>query len=207
MFHKFKLQKKYLAFGIIVPVLLATAFINVPCPVCQGTGEISTTGMKDVTIVSYTFSLKTSKDIVGCVSYRLFVYDVVMTLKNVSPDIDAQGYILMGLVDAKTSLLLASQPRVVVVPKDTQYTLAFSITFTTSLESSTDTTLTGKTIDTPIKCPVCGGTGKLALNRLPVVNLLNKSFMTGQQVSLPNVDAQGADSVYSPWDTTNPLDT
>ena len=207
MFHNFNVQKKYLAFGIIVPLLLATAFIKVPCPVCHGTGDISNTGMKDVTIVSDSFGLKTPVDVVGCVNYRLFVCDVVMTLQNSSQDIDAVGYVLLGLVDSKTSMLLALQPYVIVAPKNTEYTLSFTISFTTTLESSRDVIVTGKILDTPIPCPVCGGTGRLSLNRLPLVNLLNGKALVGQQGALPNVNAQGADMPTSPWDTSNPLDT
>jgi hypothetical protein len=207
MFHNFNFQKKYLAFGIIVPLLLTTAFIKVPCPVCHGTGDISNTGMKDVTIVSDSFALKTAEDIVGCVNYRLYVYDVVMTLQNSSQDIDAQGYVLLGLVDSKTSVLLAMQPKGIVAPKNTEYTLAFTITFTTTLDSPRNTIVTAKTLDTQTPCPVCGGTGQLSLNRLPLVSLLNGKALAGQQVVLPNVNAQGADSPGSPWDTSNPLDT
>jgi hypothetical protein len=206
MLHKnnFRLQKKYLAFGIIVPLLLATALIDVPCPVCHGTGSISSTGMENVSIVANSFTLKTSGDVHGCVEYRAYVYDVVLTLKNTSPDVDAFGYVMLGLVDNKDGKLLATQYSVVVVPKNAQNTVAFTTTFTTSLDSPAATNVTAETVVTKRPCPVCGGTGKIALNRLPLVNLLNKSFTAGQQVELPNLSPIGADS---PWDTSNPLDT
>src|SRR5450759_58186 len=107
--NNFKVQKKYLAFGVIVPMLLATAFIKVPCPVCKGTGNISSTGMENVTIVSESFTLKTTGDVHGCVEYRAYVYDVVLTLKNASIDKDAVGYVMLGLVDSNDSKLLATQ--------------------------------------------------------------------------------------------------
>jgi hypothetical protein len=207
--NNFKVQKKYLAFGVIVPMLLATAFIKVPCPVCKGTGNISSTGMENVTIVSESFTLKTTGDVHGCVEYRAYVYDVVLTLKNASidsniPDKDAMGYVMLGLVDSKDSKLLATQYSVVVVPKNAQNTVAFTTTFTTSLDSPAATNVTAETVNTTKLCPVCGGTGKISLNRLPLVNLMNKSFTAGQQIDLPNLSPIGADS---PWDTSNPLDT
>jgi hypothetical protein len=39
---KLKFQKKYLAFFTLVPILAATAFIQVPCPVCGGTAIFPT---------------------------------------------------------------------------------------------------------------------------------------------------------------------
>jgi hypothetical protein len=206
MFHKnnLKVQKKYLAFGLIVPLMLATALIRVPCPVCHGTGEISSTGMENVSIVSDSFTLKTTGDVHGCVEYRAYVYDVVITLKNTSLDKDAVGYVMLGLVDSKDSKLLATQYSVVVVPKNAQNTVAFTTTFTTSLDSPAATNVTAETVVMQTACPVCGGSGKISLNRLPLVNLLNKSFTAGQVVDLPNLSPIGADS---PWDTSNPLDT
>ena len=202
--NNFKVQKKYMAFGIMVPLLLATAVIKVPCPVCGGTGSISSTGMENVSIVSESFTLKTTGDVHGCVEYRAYVYDVVLTLKNTSLDKDAVGYVMLGLVDSNDSKLLATQYSVVVVPKNAQNTVAFTTTFTTSLDSPAATNVTAETVVTQRPCPVCGGSGKIALNRLPLVNILNKSFTAGQQIELPNLSPIGADS---PWNTSNPLDT
>jgi hypothetical protein len=148
--------------------------------------------------------LKTSGDVHGCVEYRAYVFDVVLTLKNTSTEKDAVGYVMLGLVDSKDSKLLATQYSVVVVPKNAQNTVSFTTTFTTSLDSPAATNVTAETVNTQRPCPVCGGTGKISLNRLPLVNLLNKSFTAGQQIDLPNLAPIGADS---PWDTSNPLDT
>ena len=83
-------------------------------------------------------------------------------------------------------------------------TVAFTTTFTTSLDSPAATNVTAEPVLLKKACPVCGGSGRISLNRLPLVNLMNKSFTAGQQIELPNLSPIGADS---PWDTSNPLDT
>ena len=88
--------------------------------------------------------------------------------------------------------------------KNAQNTVAFTTTFTTLLDSPAATNVTAETVVTQRPCPVCGGSGKISLNRLPLVNILNKSFTAGQQIELPNLSPIGADS---PWNTSNPLDT
>ena len=50
--RRLKFQKKYLAFFTVVPLLIVTTMVEVNCPVCDGTGHMtSNPGMENVRLV------------------------------------------------------------------------------------------------------------------------------------------------------------
>ena len=87
----FKLQKKHLAFFTIVPLLLTTAVIRVPCPVCEGKGTVSNTGMNTVRVIDVASTIKDVYVMDTCLNYRIYNVDVKVTLQNDSTERRREG--------------------------------------------------------------------------------------------------------------------
>ena len=184
-----KVQKRYVAFFAVVPLLFLLAFIKVPCPVCDGTGEISTTGMGDVAVIHVDASLTSVGTVEGCVNFVAYYYKVVLTLQNRDTKIDANGYIQLGLVDYKTSKLLSSQYVLVSVPANMQLTTTFNTTFTVGVDAPVTTNVTANLILANAKCLACSGTGEVALNQLPLLKAIEETYVKEQQVAVYPIEA------------------
>ena len=185
MFKKIhlKLQKKYFAFFTIVPLLAITALIKTPCPVCDGAGSISSSGMGQVSIVKTDSSLVSIGDRQGCLNYRVYAYNVVVTLRN-GGIIEGLGYIRVGLIDYTTSRVLSTQYYQVYVPANSQASNAFQAIFTIGLDSPTTTMVQAETVLTSTKCKACDGTGHVALNNLLFARGLKKSILDSQRLAV-----------------------
>ena len=98
MFKRIRLQKKYIAFLTVVPLLLSTALIQVECPVCDGTGYVhSTPGMEDVELVDIdSEEVEVIRD--ACGMFLLYHYVIDLEFKNQGYQ-DTIGYIKLVLVD------------------------------------------------------------------------------------------------------------
>jgi hypothetical protein len=179
----FKLQKKYFAFFTIVPLLLITALIRVPCPVCDGTGSISSTSMDKVTIVKTDSTLTFTGQTEGCLNYRTYKYNVVIDMLNAGA-VDALGYVKVALVDYVTSRVMSTQFYQVYVPANTSATNAFQAVFTVALDSPSTTAVQAEVVPAAVKCKTCSGTGKVALNYLLLARALKKSILEHQQVAM-----------------------
>jgi len=181
----FKIQKKFLAFFGVVPLLLATALIQVPCPVCGGTGYVSSTGMAEVSILSMS-STQQSVFMVGCNTYRVYNTDVTMTLQNKGKD-NANGYVSLYLIDFKTSKILDTQFAIVSVPAETVTTTTVTVYFHVVAvdDPQQATNVTATVLDGNVPCKACNGTGKVALNAWPLYNGIKDSFKQTQVVVTP----------------------
>jgi hypothetical protein len=179
---KFKFQKKYFAFFTIVPLLLITALIRVPCPVCDGTGSISGTGMDQVSIVKTDSSLISVGQVEGCLNYRIYRYNVVLDMLN-GGAINANGYVKVALYDTVTSKVMSTQYYSVLVLANTSSTNAFQAVFTVALDSPTTTAVRAEVVKSAVKCKTCSGTGKIAINYLPLAQALKKSILENQQIA------------------------
>jgi hypothetical protein len=181
---KLKIQKKYVAFFTVVPLLLLLAIIKEPCPVCEGSGSLYNNRMGQVAIMSVDSSLKTVGTIEGCVNYIIYNYDVVLTLQNNGKLLDASGYVRLGLVDYKTSKLLSSQYTLVEVPASSLVQTFTTTQFIIGLDSPKTTRVTAEIALGDSNCQACGGKGSVALNNVPLVNAMKKSFAEGQRVGI-----------------------
>lgn len=175
----FRFQKKYFAFFAIVPLLTVSAIIRMPCPVCGGTGEISSTGMGLVSILKTDSTLLSVGDFQGCLDYRTYTYNVVMVLQNAGP-VDATGYVRVGLIDYTTSRILSTQYSQVYVPANTVASTAFKSIFAVSLTSPTTTKVAAQTMLNNVPCEACSGTGMVALNYWPFAQILAKKIIESQ---------------------------
>ena len=179
-----KVQKRYVAFFTMVPLLFLLGFIKVPCPICDGTGTISTTGMGQVAVIHVDATLKSVGTIEGCVNFVLYNYGVTLTLQNKDTQIDAYGYVQLGLVDYKSGKLLASQYVLVGVPANMEVQTTFSTSFSVGVDAPITTRVTAAVVLNNAPCLACNGTGKVALNQLPLLNAMKETYVKEQQISV-----------------------
>lgn len=184
-----KVQKKYVAFFTVAPLLLLTAIIKVPCPVCDGTGTISTTGMSQVAIIHVDATLQSVGTIQGCVNFVLYNYSVSLTMQNRDTQLDANGYVQLGLTDYKTSKLLSSQYVLVDVPANMEITTTFNTSFSVGVDAPITTQVTAGVILNNAPCDACNGTGKVALNQLLLLEAMKQTYVKKQQVSVYQITA------------------
>jgi hypothetical protein len=180
---RFKFQKKYFAFFTLMPLLLVTALIRVPCPVCGGTGTISSTGMDKVSIINTDSTLISTRQVEGCLNYRVFQYNVVVNMLN-GGAVEADGYVKVALIDSVTSRVISSQLYQVYVPANTSATNAFQAVFSVPLDTPSNTAVQAEVVLLSTDCKVCGGTGKVALNYLPLAKALKQGILESQQINL-----------------------
>jgi len=178
------MKKKYIAFFTIVPLLLLLAIIKVPCPICDGSGSIYNNRMGQVAIIKVDSSLQSVGTIEGCINYIVYTYNVVLTLQNNGQLLDASGYVRLGLVDYKTSKLLNSQYTLVDVPASSQIQTFSTTQFMIGLNSPTTTAVTAEIILGDSDCQACNGTGSVALNYVPLVTSMKKTFAEVQRVGV-----------------------
>jgi len=183
--NKFKLQKKYLAFFTIVPLLAATAFIKAPCPTCHGEGIISNTGMDEVYITQLT-SNEVRIFLAGCDTYRVYQYEITLTLENYA-DHDAGGYVNLALIDYFASLKLDTQYIIVQVPAHTSVEHVCYIYFMTgnTIDLPNRTDIQAEVLKNNMDCKACSGTGGVALNAWALSRNIRDVLLAGQRVDTP----------------------
>ena len=194
---KLKFQKKVLAFFGIVPLLISTALIQAPCPVCGGTGVISSTGMAEVTLISDpTFALRTTW-LVTCNTYRVYQMDVTLTLQNAGKD-DANGFVSLDLIDVASGKVLDAENVIVEVGAGTIAEQTVVATFIVAAVDDPQQAVHIVAIvrDGNVACKACGGTGKVALNAWPLYNSIKASFKQTEIYEIPmlpplRVDVEG----------------
>lgn len=198
---KLRLQKKHLAFFTIVPLLAITAFINVPCPVCHGDGQVSSTGMEEVYVTKIDASETASIFRDGCDSYRVHQYSVTLTLQN-DADHDAGGYVNLVLVDYQSGKKLDTQFIIVEVPAHTSVESTNIVYFmTTSVVDRPDTfDIQTEVLKSNVGCKTCSGTGRVALNTLALSQNLKDTFAAIQRVETPILPPLFIDSEAQPGD-------
>lgn len=177
-------QKKYIAFFTVVPLLFVLALIEAPCPICDGEGIISSTGMDKVVILNMDTSLQSVTTVESCFHFRIYTYNILMTLQNNSLQQDAAGYVRLGLIDYTKGTILFTNYSIVEVPATTLVQRFFGVTFAVDLDSPTTTHVTAEVITSSAPCKSCNGTGIVALHYLPLLNSMKKTFTEVQRVAV-----------------------
>jgi len=180
---RFKWQKKFIAFFSIVPLLLATAFIQVKCPECQGAGQISSTGMQDVIVVRLVYSTAINP-IVGCNNYLAYSTDVNLTALNSGTE-NAHGYITLVLQDFSTGTVIATQDVTVAVSASSQAEYVFNVIFKVYIENPPVTKVVAQVENSNVPCNSCGGSGTVAINSWPFVYTMKDSLKASQRIENP----------------------
>lgn len=175
--HKFRLQKKVMAFFGIIPLLIATALIPVPCPVCGGTGQVSSTNMDGVSILGDTTATVVQSWLVTCNTYRKYQMDVTMQLQNTSTE-PANGIVSLILTDVASGRELSGINVVINVGPETVTTLTVPAVFGIAVVDDPQQTVhvVAKVRYTNSPCEACGGSGRVALNAWPTYNSIKDNY-------------------------------
>jgi hypothetical protein len=185
---KYLLQKKYIAFFTIVPLLALSAIIPVPCPVCQGTGIMnSMPEMEHVKVIDIDYSERFHiTDI--CETYILYIYD--MTLKVVNEGTtDAKGWVQLILRETAKGRVMDRQYVEVEIAELNTADISFTVYFKSGFDESGGTevhaeVLTGEVID-----DTCSGTGHITLHTWFITSVLTDNFeeiARDKEYRLPN---------------------
>jgi hypothetical protein len=198
---RFNIQKKYLAFFTIVPLMAATAFVQVPCPVCGGTGGISSTGMTGVVISDLQYTELSDTEMAGCDSYRIYQYAISLVAQN-GGEQDAGGYVQLFLINTETGQLLDKEFTVVEVASGMSVKSDFNMTFRvdTLLDKPNITEIQAQILTSDVPCKACDGKGRVALNSWPFLNSMKQSFITSERVATPYVPPLHVDTEANPGD-------
>ena len=180
---KLKFQKKFMAFFGIVPLLLATALIKVPCPVCGGSGSVSSTGMEGV-VISEISSITQSISLNGCNNYRLLDDQITLVLYNTSTR-DAHGYVNLYLLDYAKSMIQDTQFTVVDVPAGSEVSDTFDAYFKVNTDTIGNTRVSAEVVGNNIPCKACDGTGTVSLNAWPLYNGMKNNLKETQRILQP----------------------
>ena len=174
----FRLQKKYIAFFAVVPLLSLTGLIQAECPVCEGTGYVSgAPGMENVVIIKTESTQKyASRDMSMCDLYVMYLYDVILSVVNKGED-DTWGYVRLSLVDQVRGEVIDRQYVILRIPGNTSLDVSYTIWF----QSEDDTVMYLTKVDAvpvidEVEDITCNGSGKLPLNSWLVANGLKDNF-------------------------------
>ena len=182
---KFRIQKRYIAFFTLVPILALTAIIKTPCPVCDGEGIVASSSMDEVEIIKVTSQEKT-RFLAGCDSYRIYQYEVNIVFENHSHE-EAAGWINFYLIDFTTGKLLDTQFAIAEVDPQSATENVFTVYFSTSamIDQPKITEVQAKINKGDVPCKACKGTGKVAINSWPLINEMKDTYVEIQREPRP----------------------
>jgi len=184
----FRFQKKYIAFFTVVPLLFVLALIGAPCPICDGEGSISSTGMDEVVMLNMDAQLLSVTTVDSCFHFTLYDYNIHMTLQSNSEQQDARGYVRLELIDHTSGTILTTRYIIVEVPATTLIQRFFDVAFAVSLDSPTTTHITAEVVTSSVPCTSCNGTGIVALHYLPLLESMKKAFTEVQRVIVQPIE-------------------
>ncbi len=166
------LTASVLAFFTITPLLLVTALIRVPCPVCGGSGTVSNLpGMEGVRVLESSFKLlEREKD--ACGVYTVWRYALTLRLLN-EGDVPAKGWLKASLLDTTKPAgnnEVDAQYLAVDMPPQAVFTSEYSVVFGTGLDEPGKTDVKVEPLLGEVPDVACGGSGRVALNALPFVS-------------------------------------
>lgn len=173
--NKFKFQKKFFAFFTVVPILVASAVVQTPCPVCKATGDIYTNNMRWVSVAGIKATTG-GVYLAFCSVYRIYPTDITVTLVNHSEE-DASGYVNMVLVDYKSGKILSHQYVVANVPAGKQVEAVYNVSFQTNVDDPLTVKVDARVVSGEVPCKACDGTGKVALNSAPYFSAMKNSML------------------------------
>ena len=185
---KFNLQKKYRVFFLAVTLLMTSAFVGLPCPVCDGDGIISSYRTDEVDIDKLDFR-ETSSYIDACANFKMYLFHVDVTLNNSSEVFSSQGQMAFILVHSKTGQKLStSYGKFELEPLETG-TFSFDLSFpvTATIDESDATYILGKVLTGDVPDDACNGTGRVSLNEFLVKKAMSESYIYAQASKVPYI--------------------
>jgi hypothetical protein len=176
---KFQFQKKFFAFFTVVPLLIASAVIQTPCPVCQATGDMPINNMRWVS-VSDIKATTGGVYLALCSVYRVYPTDITVTLTNNSNE-DASGYLNLVLVDYKSGIVLSNQYVMATIPAGKQVQATYNVYFQTNVDDPQTVKVDARVVSGDVPCKACDGTGKIALNSAPFFTVMKDRMIKAEQ--------------------------
>lgn len=172
------MRPRNVLFVSVTSLLLVTALIRLPCPVCDGTGMVnSMPGTENVTIEKMEY-IEEKVFIDSCGVYKLYRYTVKLQLLN-DNDNSISGWIKMSLLDTSKE---ADRQTV-----DTQYAkmdlnprtvteATYDVFFGTGLDEVNKASVAAEVVRGDVEDLTCEGSGRLPLNVWFFVNVLKNNF-------------------------------
>ena len=175
MFKANRLQKKYIAFLAVVPLLTISALIKVDCPICNGTGNISSEqNWENVRLIEY----KHKEGYVArnaCELFILYKYDVTFVLANDGSE-TSKGWVKLVLKEYKKARIMDIQYLMAECPGETTIESTYIVWFMTGLDVPNETEVHVELVTGEIPDEICDGTGKVPLNTWFVIKFMKDRF-------------------------------
>ena len=179
-----RISKKHLAFAAVVPILFVTAAVQVECPVCNGHGTVSSSN--NMEYVRMEGLKATLLEVVpeACAMYTLYRYRVTMSFTNDGLE-PAVGWVEMTLVDYSVGRPLGKQYAVIDIAGKSSLEVTYVVLFGSGLQDYIQTDVHAEVLTQDIDCPICGGTGQIALNTWPLSEGMKQTFMAEIKQEIP----------------------
>jgi|GEM_PF-1383573 len=164
---KFTLQKKVLAFCGIIPLMLATHWIPVDCPTCDGVGVISGRGMEHVTIIENPITTRLSAESIVCGAYVLYTLQTLVVLQN-DGDKDANGLVELRMSDRVSGYHEPWEKLAIVeceAGKQHEQLITSQWAIAVEHDKAKLPTISVTILNDDIPCPACKGTLNVPLNK------------------------------------------
>ncbi len=185
--NNLKFQKKYLAFFAVVPILTITAFISVPCPVCEGTGVVNSlpnTEMVSILEVDYQQTLGSG---VPCGAYIVYKYNIKIKFLNEASE-TADGWVKILLINsqlAEGNNILDTQYVQISIPAEAVANNQYDVSFGTVMVFQEGLVVRAEVVEGNIPDFICDGTGTISVNTWPLINGFKDHFNEIVQESQP----------------------
>jgi hypothetical protein len=178
MVSKVKSKPGVVAFFSVTLVFLVTAIITTPCPVCNGTGTVSSTpGTENVSIEDFEYmEKKVVRD--SCGVYNLFTYEISMSLLNAgNQDVNAWfQFVLIDTFKKEPNNVIDIQYTQIFLPAGQVVNNSIDIVFGTGMDAPSRAAVEAQVVVGGVPDATCNGTGKIPINTWPLVNTLKDSF-------------------------------
>lgn len=167
--------KKYIVFLSVVGILIATSLIQMPCPICEGTGKVSIMpGAEEVDIIEID-SRPVTQVVNICEMWILFQYDVTIRLSNAGLE-DLDVWLKLVLRDYSKGRVLDTQYVTVHIPAQAIAEVDLKVWFRTGVDVPTTTEIYAETVTDSVPDNVCTGRGVLPFNLWLLVSSLQAEF-------------------------------
>ena len=200
----YRFQKKYAAFLLVVPLLLATAIVDIDCPVCSGRGTVSNNVSMENVKITHVEATKLGVLQHTCGMFLMYSYNVKLSIENSGPD-DAAGWIMLYLIDYGVGKRLDIQYKVVEITGNTSWEVSYGVWFIIGTDQPQKTEVMADVFTGKVPCKSCGGSGRVSINVWPVVRSLEDRFIQLDQITKPwSVPEWPVDLESGPVDMVTP---
>jgi hypothetical protein len=176
---KLLFRPKVIAFFTIAPLLLVTAVVKVPCPVCSGSGIVNSTPSMDRVSILEIESEEQQVLREACSIFIVYKYSITLRLLNDGTE-NAKGWLKMVLVNTAKEEghnIIDTQYVQIDIPAETVVNNAYVAVFGSGTgEVSRSTKVRAQVITGNVPDITCNGTGRIPLNAWPFVNSLKTHF-------------------------------